>query len=535
MFTKSRSCILIAYVAAWFLTGCQDIQPISIQNQAQGIVFALSSQPGHLDPHLTSDEEVGIVLRQIYDTLIYRDPTSRALVPGLADNWTIDEGGLVYTFNLRQGVLFHNGTPFDASAVAANLDRIMAQPPDTFARRLLGPYSSYEILGTYSIQLRLTEAYAPFLDGLSQPYLGIASPSALSAYSVNRYQYHQVGTGPFILEEYVPGKRIVIRRNPNYLWGPSFLSSNSDGDAVDRVTFTFIVSEVERSEAVQNGGVQISDRIPPSLARSLSANTTLQILPVILPGQPVQLLFNVQRFPTDSTSVRQALIYSSKRNQIADRIYQRFAPIASGAISSTTLLFNRGSLVPYPEDTARAQELLSAEGYADGNQNGILDRNGAEFQIQILTLTGDLIPEVVGLLAEDWSALGIQVEIVPVPTVTSLVEAIQTREYNLIAYSQTFTDPAFLNDFFTTGGAKNWGNYNNPSLDTVLVQARAELDDDIRRSLYLQAVTFIQEQAWTLSIADVASIYVADTNLRGLLFDLSGVPMLFGTVYRQSS
>lgn len=517
------------------LSGCQGTQPSRIQGESQGIVFALSNQPGQLDPHLTSDEEVGIVLRQIYDTLIYRDPTSRALVPGLAINWTIDDGGLTYTFNLRQDVKFHDGTPFDASAVAANLDRIMAQKPEAFARWLLGPYRRYDLLGTYSIRLYLTEAYAPFLDGLSQPYLGIASPSALSTYTTNRYQYHQIGTGPFILEEYVPGRRIVIRRNPDYQWGPPFFSSVLDADAVERVTFTFIVSETQRSEAVQNGDVQISDRIPPSLARSLSANTTLQILPAILPGQPVQLLFNIQRFPTDSVSVRQALTYSSRRNRIVDGIYQRFAPIASGAISSTTLLFSRGSLVPYPEDTIQAQELLTTEGYADSDQNGVLDRNGAELRLRILTPTSDLIPEVVDSLAEDWSTLGIRVEILPVPTLTSLVEAIQTREYNLIAFSRTYTDPVFLNEFFTTNGLTNWGNYNNPNLDAVLNQARIEQNDDTRRSLYLQAISFIREQAWTLPIADAANIFVASANLEGFLIDLSGIPILYGVVLSQPS
>jgi ABC-type transport system substrate-binding protein len=430
-------------------------------------------------------------------------------------------------------VKFYDGTLFDASAVATNLDRIMAQNPEALARRLLGPYSTYEILGTYSIRLHLSEPYAPFLDGLSQPYLGIASPAALSAYSVNRYQFHQVGTGPFILEEYVPGRHIVIHRNEGYQWGPAFLRSDVDVDAVDRVTFTFIVSDVERSEAVQNGKAQIGEGIPPSLARSLSANTALRIVPTILPGQPVQLLFNIQRFPTDSLSVRKALIYSSRRNRIADRVYQRFAPIASGAISSTTQLFSRGSLVPYPEDTAKAQELLAAEGFTDGDQNGTLDRNGAELRLKILTPTSDLIPEVAESLVDDWSALGIRVEVVPLPTLTSLVEVIQTGDYNLIAYRQTFADPAFLNDFFTTSGVKNWGNFSNSNLDAVLALARTELNDDARRSSYLQAITFMQEQAWTLPIADATNIYVADARLEGLDLDLFGIPILHGAVYRQ--
>src|SRR5215475_7683968 len=143
------------------------------------IVYGLTLQPSTFDPQIGASSELGIVLRSVYDTLVYRDPKSLEFVPGLATSWTISPDGLTYTFALRQGVKFHDGTPFNAQAVAANLDRITN--PMTASKKaifLLGTYTGYEIVDDYTIRLRLSAPYSPLLDSLSQVYLGIASAIA---------------------------------------------------------------------------------------------------------------------------------------------------------------------------------------------------------------------------------------------------------------------------------------------------------------------------------------------------------------------
>jgi peptide/nickel transport system substrate-binding protein len=187
------------------------------------ITYGLTLSPSGFDPHINQSAEIGIVLRQVYDTLVYRDPTTNEIVPGLATGWSVSDDSLTYTFTLRSDVSFHDGTPFNAQAVAANLDRIAS--PNTRSQKalfLLGPYAGYEVVDEYTIRIRLTEPYSPLLDSLAQFYLGIASPTALAEHSLSRYQFHQVGTGPFAFIEYIPEDRIVLRRNPAYAWGPAF-------------------------------------------------------------------------------------------------------------------------------------------------------------------------------------------------------------------------------------------------------------------------------------------------------------------------
>ncbi|MBC7811359.1 MAG: hypothetical protein H7175_09435, partial [Burkholderiales bacterium] len=326
------------------------------------IVYGLTLQPSGFDPHRNASSELGIVLRQVYDTLVYRNPENDEIVPGLAQSWTISDDGMTYTFVLRQGVTFQDGSPFNAQAVATNLDRITN--PETASQRavfMLGPYAQYEIVDEYTIRLLLSEPYTPLLDSLSQVYLGIASPASFDAVSVDRYQFHQVGTGPFSFVEYIPGDRLVLRRNTAYNWGPSFYRVATDA-SVDEITFRFFTDPPTRSLALESGEAQVMGELPPIDARTLSGNSTLQIVPVGVPGQPFQFLINMNRFPTDTLGVRRALIVGTNRNAIVDAVYQRFSPVAWGPLTAGTLYYNRELTGVYAHDTAQAQALLQEAG-----------------------------------------------------------------------------------------------------------------------------------------------------------------------------
>ncbi|MBZ0304894.1 MAG: hypothetical protein K8I82_02380 [Anaerolineae bacterium] len=312
MWIRSQRIVLTAFILM-VLGACV---PTQSQNTTQQVgnraIYGLTLIPSGFDPHIHRSSELGIPLRQVYDTLVYRDPVTKDFVPGLATEWTISQDGLVYTFILRQGVKFHDGTKFNAQAVAANLDRITS--PDTgsqYAIFLLGPYAGYEIVDDYTIRLNLSEPYSPLLDSLSQVYLGIASPAALVEYSLNRYQFHQVGTGPFEFVEFVPGDRLVLRRNPDYAWGPSFYTPPANG--VDEIEFRFFTDPVTRALALESGDVQVMGEMLPGDARVLATNSAIQLIPTPIPGQPMQFIMNTKQFPTDNRADWPLLPAQSRR------------------------------------------------------------------------------------------------------------------------------------------------------------------------------------------------------------------------------
>ena len=498
------------------------------------IVYGLTLSVSGIDPHINQNSELGIVLRQVYDTLVYRDPTTKAIVAGLAEAWNTSPDGLIYTFNLRQGVLFHDGTPFNARAVAANLDRITdPELASQRARALLGTYTRYEIVDDYTIRLILSAPYSPLLDALAQVYLGIASPTALTRFADDplRYQFYQVGTGPFKFIEYVPEDRILIQRNPDYRWGPAFYSALPE-NAVQTVEFRFFRDPATRAAALTNGDAHIMGELLPLNARALSGNSEVQLMPTNIAGQPLQFYFNTRLSPTDDVRVRQALLYASNRVAIADTVYQGFSPIAWGPLSAASLYYNPGVINAFAFDTAQAQALLTSAGYADSNADGILERDGVPLSIKLIQPPWGLVPEVAQLLQDQWRSIGIQADITPVPGFTALLDAVNSGEWNMVAFDTFGLDPALLNERFTSTGSANWTGYSSPELDEILTQARQTGVDAERQALYGQAQSLIMQQALILPIRDYVNINAHVAQVQGLSFDPYGwFPLLYGVSY----
>lgn len=516
--------VTIALVGAIALTLCACLPALQTQQngQQQRIVYGLTLQPSGFDPHIHRSSELGIPLRQVYDTLVYRDPTTRAFVPGLATEWSIAEGGLVYTFRLREGVVFHDGTPFNAQAVAANLDRIV--DPATGSQRavfMLGPYAGYEILDEFNIRIRLSTPYGPLLDALSQVYLGIASPTALGQYSPNRYQFHQVGTGPFTFVELVPGDRIVLRRNPDYTWGPAFYQPVND-NAISEIEFRFFTDPSTRALALESGDAQVMGELLPTDARLLTGNSAIQLLPVSVPGQPMQFLMNTTRFPTDNRAVRQALLFGTNRNAIIDAIFQRFSPVAWGPLTANTLFYNRALNGSYAFNIEQAQALLASAGFEDSNGDGILEVNGIDLQVDVVVPPWGLIPQIAEMLQDQWRTIGIRAMLTPVPTFPSLEQAVQDGAYNLVAFDTSGLDPAFLNDFYMSTGSLNWTGYANQELDALLMQAVAQTDEANRQALYNRIQQIIMDEALILPIRDYVNLNASRATVQNLMFDPYG-------------
>ncbi len=513
---------VILFLACLVLAACLPEARTERTSGERRLLYGLTLKPTGIDPHIHRSQELGIPLRQVYDTLVYREPESNAFVAGLATEWTISEDGLVYTFKLREGVTFHDGTLFNAQAVAANLDRITN--PETASQRavfMLGPYRGYEIVDDYTIRIVMNTPYSPLLDSLAQVYLGIASPTALNTYSDNRYQFNQVGTGPFRFVEYVPHERLVLQRNPDYQWGPSFYTT-PDQNSVNEIEFRFFDDPPTRALAIEGGEAHIMGELLPTDARLLTGNSAIQLHPVSIPGQPMQFLMNTHRFPTDNRAVRQALLFGTNRNAIIDAVYQGFSPVAWGPVSARTLYYSRDVNGLYAYDLTQAQTLLTSAGFADSDEDGFLDINGVTVEVNVIVPPWGLIPQVAELLQDQWRTLGVRASLTPVPTFSALLDEVNSGEFNLVAFDTAGLDPAFLNDFFLSDGSSNWTGYANPDLDNALNEAVRATDEALRRSYYAQVQRTIMDEALILPIRDYVNMNASSAGLSHLEFDSYG-------------
>ena len=521
--------------ALWFLllifvSACGVVAGGSSEAQSDNrLVYGLTLQPSGIDPHIHQSSELGIPLRQVYDTLVYRDPTTKAFVPGLANDISISEDGLSYTFRLRQDVTFHDGTSFNAQAIAANLERIMNPASRSQrARFMLGTFSGYTVIDEYTIQLNLSEPFSPLLDSLSQVYLGMASPAALNEYSIDRYQFHQVGTGPFRFVEYIPGDRILLERNHDYAWWPAFYDGAA-ADGIEEIEYRFFTDPATRALALESGEAQIMGELLPTDARAFTGNSSIQLVPIAVPGQPLQFLMNTRRFPTDNRAFRQALLFGTNRNAIIDAIFQRFSPIAWGPISAATLYYSPEMNGIYAHDTVQAQSLLNTLGYQDTNNDGILEFGGLDIEVKAIVPPWGLTPETAQLLQDQWRTLGIRMEIETVPTFPALLDAISDGDYNLVAVNTFGLDPVFLNQYYMTGGSSNWTGYSNADLDNLLTEAARQTDDTIRSAMYAQVQRAIMNEALVIPIRDYVNLNASSASVQNLTYDPYGwFPLMFG-------
>jgi len=486
------------------------------------IVYGLTLNPSGFDPHIHISSELGIPFFSVYDTLVYRHPQTMDFVPGLAERWEMSSDGLAWTFYLRNDVKFHDGTPFNAQAVGTNLDRIMnPELGSGKALFLLGPYTGYTIVDEYTITLHLAEPFAPLLDGLSQVYLGIASPKALQEYSKNTYQWHQVGTGPYKLDEIVPGDRIILKRNEDYAWGPVFYAEATDR-SIDTIEFRFYEDPPSRGLALESGEAQMMGELLPTDAELFLGHTELRIFRVPIAGLSQQFFFNLQRTPTDDLAVRQALLYATNRTAIADAVFQGQSPVAHGPLSSVTPFYDPNVEAMYSFNAELAQDLLRSAGYEDTNDDGIWDRDGEPLKLTVVFASWNQMPEVAQLIQSQWRDIGIDVELIHVPDFPSLRNRALDGDFHLIAFYNFGVDASILNRFYMSDGANNWSGFSDPEVDSWLQEATRQVSDDARGPLYSSIQQRIMEEAVVLPIRDYVNLNGASARLDGVVYSAQG-------------
>lgn len=490
--------------------------------QGGKLVYGLTLAPSGIDPHVDASSELGIPLTSVYDTLVYQ-ALDGSFAPGLAKEWEVSEDGLVYTFYLREDVTFHDGTPFNAQAVQFNLERIA--DPETQSRKakgMLGPYDHTEIVDNYTVKVHLTAPYAPFLDSASQVYLGMASPAAVKKWGVE-YQTHQVGTGPFVFEEYIPNDHLTLVRNPDYAWAPE-VYSHSGPAYLDEIEFRFYVDPAIRALALESGEADVMGEIPPKDAVRLEGNADFSLYRVPVAGEPLQFFLNTEKPPTDDVRLRKALLYATDRQAIVDTVFQSLSPVAYGPLNAETMGYDPAVTDRYPYDAAQASELLEEAGWSDSDGDGIRDKDGQPLSLQAYLMGWGYLPEVGQMLKAQFQAIGVDLQTQTVAFPAAL-EAASRGEHHLAPMTFSSSDPSVLDLTYLSSNADggfNWSKVRDADLDRLLGDGVRTLDPAQRDSIYSEVQARIMDLAVVLPIRDYVNFNAAKSTVQGLQYDRRG-------------
>lgn len=487
------------------------------------LLYGLTLAPSSIDPHVGASSELGIPLTSVYDPLVWLTPQGE-FVPGLADRWETSADGTVYTLYLRSDVTFHDDTPFNAEAVCVNLERIA--DPETRsakARSLLGPFESCEVVDEYTARIVFAGPYAPFLGAASQVYLAIASPAALAQWGED-YQFHQVGTGPFTFQEYIPRDRVTLQRNPDYEWAPSFFAHQGP-PSLDGIQFSFFVDAATRSPALESGQVHVMGEIPPVDATPLRDDSQFEIITVPVPGLSLQFYLNTARAPTDDLRVRQALLYAVDRQLIVDIVFLGFSPPAYGPLTRSTWAYTSSVETRYLPDPDRARALLEEGGWVDGDGDGIRERDGQRLVLDVILTSWGFVPEVGQVLEQQLEAVGVDLNTQLIAAYPTLVETAAAGEYHMIPFTLSSNDPHILRSVFHSSnveGGFSWSKMQDAELDRLLDTGMRTMDREERAAIYAQAQERIMQLALIVPIRDYVNLNGASATVEGLRFDAQG-------------
>jgi len=334
--------------------------------------FAFESDIPSLDPASISSNYYNalLVTSQIYETLVALQPDTNLPVPGLATSWSVSSDNLTWTFNLRPGVTFHDGTVLDADAVRYNIERWW-DPAHPYHGSINTDYiglllhgfkgdpgcliTAVKTLSSDQVQITLSEPYSPLPSLLTFPMFEIASPTAIQSGSLGT---NPVGTGPFIFVEWAAGDHVSLAGSSTY-WGA--------GPYLESLTFQVIPSDADRYAALEANTVQAIEPVDLGYVGSAQLDEDLQVLwrPALNTGY---LGINLGHVPFDNDLVRQAIAHAIDKQSLVDEDYNDIAEV--GQVASQFIppdLWGHDlDLVDYAYDPVQAANLLTQAGYSQG-------------------------------------------------------------------------------------------------------------------------------------------------------------------------
>jgi peptide/nickel transport system substrate-binding protein len=487
-----------------------------------------------IDPSYTPEAVAYRVIRGVFDSLVYEGANGQ-FTPWLASSWTVNSTATSYTFTLRKGVKFSDGTPLTASAVQYTFNRIETPAESSlFAIDLLGPYKDTVVNSPYSVTVNFKAPYPAFLEAASQAFLGIVDPTAAQKEGTAGFGAHPVGSGPFEITSNVPNQSITEVRNPDYNWGPAGL--NHQGPAcVDKIVFAEVPEESTRVGQLTQGQVDAAETILPPDYQTVSANKNLNLYVVPGAGAGYQYFINTQDYPWNSTQMRIALRDSLNISQILQTVYGGEYTRAWGPIMPDTAFYDPAVQNSWSYDAKLADSILTKQGWVMGS-DGYRHKDGKTLTISFIGSSPDreLRQEVSVYIQSYLKAVGID-ETITNATGTSALSAEDTGKYGMSATSFITASPTIMADFFSSTGiptTKTFGlniaRIDSSTLDNWIAQASTSSNPAVEKQYWDDIQTYVIQNAIDIPIELEPFILGTSKAVHGLAFDRRDYPMYYG-------
>lgn len=456
--------------------------------EEKGINIRINNDPDFLDPHMAQASITFQMILNIYDGLLVGD-TDGSLQPALAEEYTVSDDGLTYTFTLRDGVTFHNGDPLTVEDVQYSFERLMGVETGEPLSSNFENVASLDAPDEKTFVITLKEPNSAFLSYLTALHSAIVPKS-----NDGNHNEKPIGTGPFQFSSYNPENNMVLVKNENY-W--------KDGlPYLDTVTFTFQPDDQTALLSLQAGEMDIvavgSHRVP-----EVEDQFNLQYQDsnsVLLVG------YNQQKEPFNDVRVRQAINYAVNKDDVIEAAFSGYATkLGSNMSPAAGEVHKEGLEDAYARDVEKAKQLLADAGYADGFSTTLSISSHAA-----------LYTNVAQVVVENLKEVGIDVEIEVVEWGVWLERIYQGRDYDMTIIDFTGELSAYETiERYQSDASGNLFNFSNDEFDGLMKDVLTESNIDSQIEIYHRAQEILSEEAAAVYLADYQIIWALHPDLEG--------------------
>jgi peptide/nickel transport system substrate-binding protein len=444
----------------------------------------------------------------IYSGLVRSNPTGGTdLQPSLASKWKVSPDGKTYTFTLRPGVKFSNGQPVTAEDVKWSLDRFGNPKTNATMSSVAIGYGTSKVVDPSTVEVHLTKPVSAFLYDISI-WPGFILPKKLVEQQGKAFYKHPVGTGPFMVKEYVKGSHITFVRNP-YYWekGKPYLNS---------VRFNFASDSNSRILALRGGAAQIMDGVPFSQVSSLRSNKNLTVQSAKVPLF-LGLWLNHDRGPFADLNVRKAMQMAINRRQINTDILHGLGEIPNSVLMGLRYDAPAGVVKPYPYDVAKAKALMAKSKYPKGFSTTLQYPSGYDYYTQLVLL-----------MQQEFAAIGIKVKLVQEDGATGTSKFL-ARKYDMTfpfaSFTSDVTVPDEYADFLADWSNGTFGffsNWRDPAIQKMVQKFTTTLSDSERAAQWPKIQQALMDATPVINVMNLPLVNAHSASTCGTAIDALG-------------
>jgi peptide/nickel transport system substrate-binding protein len=431
--------------------------------------IALMADPPKLDPHQSTAAVDRQVFQSLFDKLVDLDKDLK-IVPMLAEKWTVSDDGMTYSFTLRQGVKFHDGTDFNADAVVYNFERVQDPKLASPRKSEISLVDKVTAVDANTVKITMKKPFAGFLAVLTDRAGMMVSPTAAKATGVD-FLNNPVGTGPFKFKERIKGDSITLVKNEAYWMKGLPLAST--------VIYKAITDENVKLVNLQSGQLDIIDTVPAKQVPALKTDSRVKVM--ISPGLNFQgLWLNTTKAPLNNKKLRQAISYAIDRDALVKVVFGEvavpsYSPFAPGTPANDTSLTIK-------RDLEKAKTLVTESGVAKPT-----------FSVKIApSPVGQQIAQVIqNMLGEAGITMNIEQE-----EFGQILDKLGKKSYDAaqVGWSGRPDPDGNIYAFLYTGTSNNYAGFTNPQVDKMLDDARVPSDMAKRKAIYNEVMKIAADE-----------------------------------------